>query len=103
MIKNEFTKGKPGETEYNEEHPSAKMAENAPLGKGADAVGDSFIIPTPGSHNKSIKPLFNTEEGGGSYDRERRKWGNVTNLYGPNNQYGADSIKIDEIAEFLNR
>lgn len=103
LIRNEFAKGKLGETEYNEDHPSAKMSENNPMGKGAEAVGDSFIIPTPGGSNKSIKPLFNTTEGGGSYDRERRKWGSVTNLYSPNRQYGADSIEIDEIEEFLTR
>ena len=96
LIRNDFMKGEEGVNEYNENHPSAKMSDNA-IGKGSDSDLESYFIP--GGKNQGIKPIIDSENGGGSIDRNRRKWGMMTNKYSSTKQYGIESIEIDEIAD----
>lgn len=96
-IKNDYSKN----NEYSLEHEDTKTHydEEHAHGKGTGHGGHTHVVPNPKKSRFSIeKSQFDTENGGGSFDiygmgnvggRNRLQ---AINIYGPNNQYGVDSI-----------
>lgn len=102
IIKNDFS----SKTEpYSDSHELARTHDdqNHPLGKGTGEGGHTYTIPDGRKSKTAIdRSQFNTENGGGSFDKFGRNNSGGRNflqkisLYGPDKQYGPDSIVCDE-------
>lgn len=108
LLRNDYERN----NEYSSEHEDALTHddETHPFGKGTGEGGHKYSIP-----NANLSPYmmdysnFNTQDGGGSYDKYgrngiggRRKLQSI-NLYGPDNEYGKDSVSIssDIIGQYV--
>jgi hypothetical protein len=95
LVKNDYQKGE--DTEYSVNHKDA-LSDGDVKGKGTGMP--MGIAQLPGaSGSKGINySVINTQAGGGKYDIEGRdgKGGRksltLSNLYGPTNPYGAESL-----------
>ena len=102
IIKNDFS----SKTEpYSDSHDLAKTHDDQhhPLGKGTGEGGHTYTIPDGKKSKTAIdRSQFNTENGGGSYDKfgknstGGRSFLQRINLYGPDKEYGVDSISCEE-------
>ena len=84
LLKNDYGK----ENEYSTEHPDAQSGEK---GKGV-GVGEPYLLPDPLASKTSYKSTLITDKGGNTADINKRQEAQMINIYGPNNQYGPDSV-----------
>lgn len=86
--------------EYSRQNDAAKTHDDAnhPWGKGAQAVGQTYYLPSKEGSTTLYKPTINNEEGGGSYDIYGKD-GNggrnrlmAMNLYNKEKSYSRQSI-----------
>lgn len=88
---------------YSAEHDTALTHDDDKheKGKGTGEGGHTFSVPGSGSKTAIDRSQFNTEDGGGSFDKfgrnntGGRKWLQTIGLYGPDRQYGTNSIRTD--------
>lgn len=105
LLRNDFMRDV---NEYDANNDAAKTHddENHPWGKGTGSGGHGYTIPGQSkSKTKFDYSQFNTTNGGGSYDkygrnnvggRERLQ---LINLYGPENEYGENSVDTSKNIE----
>ena len=104
--RNDYGKNDP----YNEMHPDTMWDEGntnpdgKPLGKGSNSGGHKFSIPDQSIPSDLIVPQIDTENGGGSHDiwgrkefESGRNYLQNISLYNKENQYGKDSVIVDEM------
>ena len=92
------------DNQYSFEHDDALTHEDEahPMGKGTGEGGHGYTLPNPNLSPYIIdRSNFNTQDGGGSYDKYGRngvggryKLQGI-NIYGPNNEYGRESVEVD--------
>ena len=106
LIKNDYMKGEKGE--YGAEHEDAKTHNDEihPHVKGSGHGGHTHVVPNPNKSKTAIeRSQIDTENGGGSYDKFGRNGmgGRIRlqsiNIYGPDNQYGVESIDTNKNIE----
>lgn len=113
LLKNFYQAGNV-ETEYSEQHEDTKTHtdESHPWGKGTPEFGsEAYLVPDHSKSRTQYKPLMNTEDAGGSYDRfgrngiGGRNFLTGINIYGPTNEYGEEkidtSINVDEYGQYV--
>ena len=106
--RNDYGKNDP----YNEMHPDTIWDEGntnpdgKPLGKGSGSGGHKFSIPDQSIPSDLIVPQIDTENGGGSHDiwgrkefESGRNYLQNISLYNKENQYGKDSVIVDEMID----
>ena len=105
LLKNDFVKGS---DEYSIDSEDAKTHEDEkhPHGKGTSHGGHTHTVPNAKKSKVAIdRSQIDTENGGGSYDKFGRN--NMSgryrlqsiNIYGPENEYGVNSIDTSKNIE----
>lgn len=105
LLRNDFQREV---NEYDANNDAAKSHDDDahPWGKGTGGSGHGYLIPGQvKSKNKFDYSQFNTQDGGGSYDKYGRNniggryRSQMINLYGPENEYCENSIDTSKNIE----
>ena len=77
--------------EYSENHKNAK-SDGDVKGKGVGTASNPYLLPNENESKTSYKPTLITDQGGGAIDIQQRALLEGINIYGPDNQYGPNSV-----------
>jgi hypothetical protein len=104
LIRNDIQKNQPYGADHDKAMWHGEEDESHPLGKGTGDGGHQHSVPMEYNEmsRNQIRPQFNTEEGGGSYDIHGRQgvggrqWLQSISIYNRENQYGLNSVNTEE-------